>query len=31
VAHGKNELVGNAIGYFGRDVTNAISEVFSKK
>jgi hypothetical protein len=27
IAHGKNELVGDAIGYLGRDVTNAIAEV----
>jgi hypothetical protein len=31
VAHGKKELVGDAIGYFGRDVTNAISDVFSHR
>jgi hypothetical protein len=28
VAHGKPELVGDAIGYLGRDITNAIAEVF---
>lgn len=28
LAHGKLELVGDAIGYFGRDVTNAITDVF---
>jgi hypothetical protein len=31
VAHGKSELVGDAIGYFGRDVTNAIADVFRGK
>jgi hypothetical protein len=30
VAHGKPELVGDAIGYFGRDVTNAIADIFRK-
>ncbi len=30
VAHGKNELVGDAIGYLGRDITNAIAEVFRR-
>jgi hypothetical protein len=30
VAHGHKELVGDAIGYWGRDVTNAISAVFSR-
>lgn len=30
IAHGKNELVGDAIGYLGRDVTNAIAEVFQR-
>ena len=30
VAHGKSELVGDAIGYFGRDVTNVIADVFSR-
>lgn len=30
VAHGKNDLVGDAIGYLGRDVTNAIAEVFKQ-
>ena len=30
VAHGKNELVGDAIGYLGRDITNAISDVFRR-
>lgn len=28
LAHGKRELIGDAIGYFGRDVTNTIAEVF---
>jgi hypothetical protein len=28
LAHGKPELVGDAIGYFGRDVTNVIADVF---
>jgi hypothetical protein len=28
VSHGKRDMVGDAIGYFGRDVTNAIAEVF---
>lgn len=28
LAHGKAELVGDAIGYFGRDVTNALTDVF---
>jgi hypothetical protein len=28
VAHGKRELVGGAIGYLGRDITNAIADVF---
>jgi hypothetical protein len=31
LAHGKRELVGDAIGYFGRDVTNAISDIFREK
>jgi hypothetical protein len=31
VAHGHKELVGDAIGYLGRDVTNAIGEVFSHR
>jgi hypothetical protein len=31
LAHGKSELVGDAIGYFGRDVTNAIADVFRGK
>ena len=30
VAHGKPELVGDAIGYFGRDVTNVIADVFRR-
>jgi hypothetical protein len=30
VAHGKTELVGDAIGYFGRDVTNAVADVFRR-
>jgi hypothetical protein len=30
VAHGKRELVGDAIGYLGRDITNAISDIFRK-
>jgi hypothetical protein len=30
VAHGKTELVGDAIGYLGRDITNAIAEVFRR-
>ncbi len=30
MAHGKNELVGDAIGYLGRDITNAIAEVFQR-
>lgn len=29
-AHGHKELIGDAIGYLGRDITNAISEVFRK-
>ena len=28
LAHGKPELIGDAIGYFGRDVTNAIADIF---
>jgi hypothetical protein len=28
VAHGQRELIGDAIGYFGRDTTNAIAEIF---
>ena len=28
IAHGRKELVGDAIGFWGRDVTNAIAEVF---
>jgi hypothetical protein len=28
IAHGKRELIGDAIGYFGRDTTNAIAEIF---
>jgi hypothetical protein len=31
LAHGKPELVGDAIGYFGRDVTNTIADVFRGK
>jgi hypothetical protein len=31
LAHGKSELVGDAIGYFGRDATNAIADVFRGK
>jgi len=30
LAHGKRELVGDAIGYLGRDVTNAIADIFRK-
>ena len=30
IAHGKSELVGDAIGYFGRDVTNVIADVFRR-
>lgn len=30
LAHGKPELIGDAIGYFGRDVTNAIADVFRR-
>ena len=30
VAHGKTELVGDAIGYLGRDITNAIADVFRR-
>jgi hypothetical protein len=30
VAHGKNEMVGDAIGYLGRDITNAIADVFER-
>jgi len=30
LAHGKSELVGDAIGYLGRDVTNAIAEIFHR-
>jgi hypothetical protein len=30
IAHGKNELVGDAIGYLGRDITNAIADVFER-
>ena len=30
VAHGKSELVGDAIGFFGRDVTNAVADVFRR-
>jgi hypothetical protein len=28
IAHGKRELIGDAIGYFGRDVTNALADIF---
>jgi hypothetical protein len=31
LAHGKPELVGDALGYFGRDVTNAIGDVFRSR
>ena len=30
IAHGKNELVGDAIGFLGRDITNAIADVFRR-
>jgi len=30
IAHGRRELVGGAIGYWGRDITNAIAEVFKR-
>ena len=30
VAHGKNELVGDAIGYLGRDITNAVADIFRR-
>lgn len=30
LAHGKPELVGDAIGYLGRDITNAIADVFQR-
>ena len=30
IGHGKNELVGSAIGYLGRDITNAIADVFRR-
>lgn len=30
IAHGHKELVGDAIGYLGRDITNAIAEVFQR-
>ena len=30
VAHGHRELVGDAIGYLGRDITNAIAEIFQR-
>lgn len=29
-AHGHKELIGDAIGYLGRDITNAIAGVFRK-
>jgi|HubBroStandDraft_6_1064221.scaffolds.fasta_scaffold549519_2 hypothetical protein len=31
LAHLKSELVGDAIGYFGRDVTNVPADLFSDK
>jgi hypothetical protein len=31
LAHGKPELVGDAIGYFGRDVTNTLADLFRGK
>ena len=31
LAHGKPELVGDAIGYFGRDTINAIADMFREK
>ena len=30
LAHGKRELVGDAIGYLGRDITNAVADVFRR-
>jgi hypothetical protein len=30
MANGHKELVGDAIGYWGRDVTNAVAEVFRR-
>ena len=30
VAHGNRAMVGSAIGYLGRDITNAIAEVFRR-
>jgi hypothetical protein len=30
VAHGKTELVGDAIGYLGRDITNAVADLFRR-
>ena len=30
ISHGHKELVGDAIGYLGRDITNAIAEVFRR-
>jgi hypothetical protein len=30
IAHGHKELVGDAIGYLGRDITNAITETFRR-
>lgn len=30
IAHGKRELVGGAIGYLGRDITNALADVFRR-
>ena len=29
-AHGKTELVGDAIGYLGRDITNAVADIFRR-
>jgi hypothetical protein len=31
VAHGRRELVGDAIGYLGRDITNAIADAFRRR
>ena len=31
LAHGKRELVGDAIGYLGRDTTNAIADIFRER
>jgi hypothetical protein len=30
LGHGKSELVGDAIGYLGRDITNAFAAVFKR-